>query len=252
MEGPLSQERLRLLIVDDDPFMREGLRLFFDSRGFEVLAAEDARQAWQCIETAAPEAVLVDLALPADIHAPPETAVGLDLVRRIKAAYPAIGVVILSAHEHYLDEVLALIRGGVRGLGYKLKGRRSANLLLALERVLAGHIEIDPEVRVARPGLVEEILRQLTPDERPWVEQALASFPSLTPQEARAAHLLAASNTTHGLARRLNILRADALITRVYNKLGLDNPTLAGMELRQVALLIKTCQIWDLQARSEG
>ncbi len=249
---PAAPLAIPVLVVDDDPFMREGLRLFLEHNGFRVDLAGDAATAWERLQAAPPAAALVDLALPAAPSAPAAPAVGLELVRQIKAQYPAIGVVILSAYEHYLDEVLLIIRGGARGLAYTLKGRRSAGLLTALERVLAGHVEIDPEVRVDQPLQPGEILAQLTAEERPWVEQALARFPDLTPQEARAAYLLAASYNSQGVARRLGIQRADALISRVYGKLGLDELPAHAPHLRQVAILIKTCQIRDLQQRNQG
>ena len=236
-----------LLIVDDDAFMRSGLRLFLESRGYSVEETGDVWEAWARLRAQPPAAAVVDLSLPADEHGQAAPAVGLSFVAQLKAEYPSLGVVILSAYEYYLEDVLAIIRGGARGLAYMLKGRRSAGLLTALERVLAGHVEIDPEVRVERPALAREILAQLTPEERPWVEQALARFDDLTPQEARAAHLLAASCNTQGVAQRLGIQRADTLITRVYNTLGLDELAEAAPDLRQVALLIKTCQIRDLQ-----
>ena len=71
-------------------------------------------------------------------------------MQRLKAAYPAMGIVLLSAYEYYLDEVMAMLNTGMVGIAYKLKGRRSKLLLEAIYRVLEGHVEIDAEVRAKK------------------------------------------------------------------------------------------------------
>lgn len=238
-----------ILIVDDDAFVRDGLRLYLESQGFQVREAGDETTARAAITAAPPEAALIDISIPPDPQAPrwANTDFGLRLTRWIKDQHPAIGVILLSAYEYYLDEVWSLLTAGVRGLAYRLKGRRASLLLETLRQVLNGHVEIDPEVQARRPRLADELSHLLTPDERPWVERAVQGFASLTPQEARAAHLLAASHNTHGIAQRLALQRADTLISRVYDKLGLAALAEQAPHLRQIAILIKACQLHDLR-----
>jgi len=164
---------------------------------------------------------VIDISIPPEPHATKWTANnhGLRLAQQIKALRPEIGIVF--AYEYHLDGVWDMIRSGQRGLAYKLKGRRSSALIDAIGLVLEGKVEIDPEVRAQRPTLMEELYRLLDPEERPWVERVLTRFALLTPQEQRTANLLAASHNTQGIAAKLGVQRADALIGRVYAKLGL-------------------------------
>lgn len=247
MENPAFPTRV--LIVDDDGFMRDGLRLYLESQGFLVQEASGEATAWEMAGKTPPDVAVIDISIPPE----PQTAkwgtdnLGIRLARRLKAAYPPMGIVLLSAYEYYLDDFWEMLRAGQRGLAYKLKGRRSASLLEAIHLVLGGHVEIDPEVHAKRPALAQELTEQLTPDERPWVEQTLTRFDQLTPQELKAANLLAASHNQQGIAQRLGIHRADTLVGRVYSKLGLNELSTGAPHLRQAAILIKACLIRDLQ-----
>ena len=89
-----------------------------------------------------PDAVLTDIRMP-----PTFTTEGIDAAKRIRADYPAIGVVVLSQYveEDYAFELLA---DGVAGLGYLLKERVSQvdELVRALHEVARGGSALDPKV----------------------------------------------------------------------------------------------------------
>jgi hypothetical protein len=89
-------------------------------------------------------------------------------------------------------------------------------------------------------------------EEWPWVERALVAMPDLSPQEHRVIHCLAASSNLAGIARSLDILRADKLVGRAYSKLGLSELAQRSGYLRQNAIVIKACQIYGLGAPTAG
>lgn len=241
-----------VLIADDDVFMRSGLRALFEAQSYVVLEAGSLTTAARLIEARPIRGAIVDIAIPADDENQPwaMTTESLNLVRVLKHHDPRMGVVVLSAYAEHLDAVMDLLADGIRGLAYRLKGRRADDLFHLLQRVCDGKVEIDPEVHRLQPDLGFILSERLTPEEKPWVERALQGLDQLTPQESQVATLLAASYSPRGVAHRLRLRRADGVISRVYAKLGLNDLTTAAPDLRAIAILIKACQIRDLRGKT--
>jgi DNA-binding NarL/FixJ family response regulator len=239
-----------ILLIDDDAFNREGIRLFLKGQGYDVAEAGDAESAWGTTQASAFDAAVVDISIPPDPRTAshPSHSHGIGLARRIKSAQPSLGVVLFSAYEDRGSEVLEMVRDGTRGLAYKLKGSQPAALLTAIQDVMAGRVVIDPEVHANQRGLADELLKRLTPDERRWVELAAASFNQLTPREKEIAHRLAASHNTEGIATALSVSpkTTENYITHVYDKLGLNEMAREAPHLRKVVVLAKACMILDL------
>ena len=124
---------------------------------------------------------------------------------RLKALDPALGVVIFSAYEDRGGEIGALIREGVRGIAYVLKGSRPERLRQALDDTRAGHVILDGDAAAGKPQLVQELRDHLSPLERPWVERAVRLMPTLSPREQDVARRLAASHNIQGLVALLGI-----------------------------------------------
>jgi DNA-binding NarL/FixJ family response regulator len=242
-----------ILLVDDDQFNRDGIRLFLKSEGYDLIEAGDEETAWQLVQAAAtkPLAAIVDISIPPDPRTPsrPDHSFGISLARRLKSAYPLLGVVLFSAYQDRGNEVFDLVQAGTRGLAYKLKGSQPAALLAAIQDVLAGRVLIDPEVHANRRGLADEMLKRLSTDERLWVEQAVANFQLLTPREKEIANRLAASHNTEGIAAALFVSShtTENYITHVYDKLGLNEMARTAPHLRKVVVLAKACMINDLK-----
>lgn len=239
-----------ILLVDDDAFNREGIRLYLKGQGYDVAEAGDAESAWGTTESGRFDAAVVDISIPPDGRTPshPSHSHGIGLARRIKAERPSLGIVLFSAYEDRGSDVLEMVREGMRGLAYKLKGSQPAALLAAIQEVMAGRVVIDPEVHANRRGLADELLKRLTPDERRWVELAAAHFDQLTPREKEIAHRLAASHNTEGIAAALSVApkTTENYITHVYDKLGLNEMARDAPHLRKVVVLAKACMIHDL------
>ena len=238
-----------ILLVDDDAFNREGQRLYLERHGYRILEAGDEQSAWQLVVAERPTAAVVDISIPPDPSVPPrvEFSFGLLLARHIKEAFPAMGVVLFSAYEDRGSELLEMVRGGLRGLAYKLKGCPPAELLRAIQDVQLGRVVIDAEVTNTR-SLVEDLLDRLTTDERPWVADVLDRFEQLSPREQEVVFSLAASHSIDGIARRLRTTprTVEHHIGNAYEKLGLrDLPP----HLHRTVLLAKACMIFDLSSR---
>jgi len=190
---------------------------------------------------------VIDISIPPDATTPSRVQhnCGIHLAWQLKHTQPALGIVLFSAYEDRGGEVLDMIRSGVRGLAYKLKGCAPVALLEALHEVLAGRVLIDPEVTNPR-SLAEELIARLTAEERPWVDGILQRFKQLSPREQEVAYRLAAAHTTEGIANDLNVAprTVEHHIGHVYEKLGLRE---APAPLSRWVLLTKACMILDLR-----
>ncbi|MBI4630976.1 MAG: response regulator transcription factor [Chloroflexi bacterium] len=241
---------MKILLVDDDVFNREGIRLYLHSKGAEVVEAGDEATAWSLTESASPDVAVLDISIPPspDSTSRSSQSLGVQLANRIKRAHPDLGVVLFSAYEDRGSEVLEMIREGVRGIAYKLKGCPPSALLSAIHDVMAGRVVIDPEVHANQRGLAEELLKRLTVEERVWVEGAVKEFEHLTPREQEIAHRLAASHNTEGIAQALSLSpkTAENYIGHVYDKLGLNEMGKQAPNLRKAVVLAKACMIFDL------
>lgn len=240
----------KILIIDDDIFNRDGLRLYLKHQGFEILEAGDAATAYQVATAQQPDVAIIDIVIPTAPRASLQMSrsTGIRLARQLKKAIPSLGIVFFSAHEDRGSEVWEMVQEGTRGLVYKLKGCRPGALLQAIHEAMAGHVLIDSEVLTNPRSLVDELLERLTADERPWVESAVACLDRLTPREQDIAHRLAASHTTQGIARSLGIApkTVENHIGHIYSKLELSNLTGKDTSLRKVMILAKACMVNDL------
>ncbi len=135
MNPPNPQQPVNILLVDDHPLVRRGLRhLFQGESDLHVCGeAEDVPSAMQQIAMQRPDLVIVDLSL--------KTGHGLDLLQRIRCRDPEIQMIVLSMHE---DDVYAerTLRAGARG--YVNKGETGERVLEAIRAVMAGEIFLSP------------------------------------------------------------------------------------------------------------
>lgn len=246
MDSANSATPLTLLLVDDDAFNREGVRLFLAREGYRILEAGDEESAWHIATDQAIDAAVIDIAIPPTASSPTRVqhSFGIRLARRLKEAYPAVGVVLFSAYEDRGSEILEMLRQGVRGLAYKLKGCPPRALLEAIRETGLGRVLLDPEVTNPRT-IGDELRQRLTGDERPWVESVIAHFDQLSQREREVVYRLAASHNTDGIATALKTAprTIEHHIGRVYEKLGLRE---LPSHLHRVIILTKACMIVDL------
>ena len=121
--------RRRVLLVDDHPIVRKGLRRLIENHpGLEVCAeAEGVRDARDAIRKHQPDVVVVDLSL--------KDGDGIELVKEVRAHHPGLPLLVLSMHEEsvYAERLLA-----AGASGYIMKQAASELFILALQEVLEG------------------------------------------------------------------------------------------------------------------
>ena len=156
---------MRVVIAEDNPLLRDGIRLLLADHGIAVAAAVDnAEDLLAAVAAHRPDAAVVDVRMP-----PTHTDEGIRAALTIRAEYPATAVLVFSqwVETGYARRLLADYSTGV---GYLLKDRivRTRDFLDALGRVVEGGTALDPEVvrqlLAARP--VDEGLARLSARER--------------------------------------------------------------------------------------
>jgi DNA-binding NarL/FixJ family response regulator len=129
--------KIRILIVDDHPVLREGLALIIQSQADLRVVAEagTGKEAIALFEEHLPDITLMDLGLP-DIH-------GIDVIRRLRAEHPEARIIVLTT---YLGDVQALRALQAGAAGYLLKATLRRDLLDAIRTVHAGKRHVQTEV----------------------------------------------------------------------------------------------------------
>ena len=177
-------EPIRVLIIDDHPVFRSGLRLLVDTDP-ETETAGEAGTGREAIDAAArlqPDVVVMDLHMP-DIG-------GIEATRRIVNASPHITVLVLTMFEDD-ESVFAAMRAGARG--YLLKGAGPAEILRAVHAVASG-------TAVFGPGIAQKVIDYFAAEQPGGVA---AIFPELTDREREILELIAQGESNPTIARRL-------------------------------------------------
>ncbi|MCB1128057.1 MAG: response regulator transcription factor [Verrucomicrobiae bacterium] len=175
----------RILIVDDHPIFREGVKqVLAAAMGVTVVGeARDGPEALSLVESLIPDVVLLDLSMPGP-H-------GLDLIEPLRGGGRRGHVVVLTMHREDQAVCAALDRGAE---GYVLKESAAETLVQAIQTVLRGEVYVTP---VLAGALVRRSNRsRRLHQEQPGLDQ-------LTPTERRVLKLVAASHTSREIAARL-------------------------------------------------
>ncbi|MEU4396363.1 response regulator transcription factor [Kribbella sp. NPDC023855] len=154
---------MRVVILEDNPILAEGLGLLLGNSGFEVAAvAGDADEFAKAVAEHQPDIAVVDVRLP-----PSYTDEGLRAAIEARRLRPGFPVLVFS---QYVEEVYAaeLLAAGSEGVGYLLKDRvsRVDEFMEAVRRVAAGGTVLDPEVVSQLMVKRSDPLERLTPRER--------------------------------------------------------------------------------------
>ncbi len=209
---------LRVLVVDDHPMVREGLRSMLDADGIEVAGeAGSGADAVQRAGELAPDLVLLDLELP-DMD-------GLSVLARLKETHPQIPVLVVTMHEDP-QRVRRAVQAGAAG--YVLKGVDRQELLAGVRVVCSGGSVLDADL--LRATLAAEAT--LTAGGR-----AMASVLSMV--EVDLLRLIADGLTNREIAARTRWSQATVkkYVQRVLEKLGVSDRTQAAVEALRRGLL---------------
>jgi len=206
---------IRVLIAEDQPLMRRGLRTVLELEpGFEVVGeaatGEDAVARARALE---PDVVLMDVQMPG--------LNGVDATRQILADGLPSHILILTTFDDE-DYVLDGIRAGASG--YLLKDVRAEELCDVIRRVAAGERFIQPKVAAIYLRRVAE--REARPHEEP-----------LSPRETEVLRLLAHGDTNREISRSLDISPSTVKnhVNSILSKLRVRNRTEAALKARDWA-----------------
>jgi DNA-binding NarL/FixJ family response regulator len=179
------RSRARILIVDDHPIVRLGIRqMLAVERDLEVCGeAETADAARQLLNSAHPDLVIVDLSLAG--------GTGLDLIRFMRESLPTLPVLVLSMHDEALFAERVL-RAGARG--YIMKREAITGLVGAIRQVLAGRIYVSE-------GMAQAVLERLGHEAAP----ADSPLASLTDRELEVFDLIGRGQSTGAIAEQLGV-----------------------------------------------
>lgn len=214
-----------VLIVDDDEFNRQGVRLYLEQQGYAVVAAGDEETALALAQRYPIQLAVVDIVIPAGPNGRgyKKQRIGLRLATCLKQRYPTMGIVLFSAYEDSGGVIFDLLREGVRGIAYKLKGCQPSELLTAMGEVRSGRVFIDPEV-TNYPSLAQKVLDHLPEAECLLVEKVLPYLRNLTAREKNVAQLLAGGYSSKQIAEKLTLSpkTIENYIEAIYRKLDLN------------------------------
>jgi DNA-binding NarL/FixJ family response regulator len=211
--SPESDDRIRVLVVDDHAVVRRGLRAFLDSEpDLEVVgAAEGGTQALDLLEgldsqRRRPRVVVMDLQMrPVD---------GVESTRRIRARYDDVEVVVLTS---FADDELVRAALEAGASGYLLKDTDADEVAVAVRAAARGELQLDPAV--AR-GLLSS-LGAVSHDAKA----------DLTARELEVLRLVGAGRANKEIAARLDISERTARthVSNILGKLGVASRTQAAL-----------------------
>jgi len=208
---------LRVLVVDDHPVFRQGLRVLLEDTGVDVVGeAADGDAGVEMALRLRPDVVLMDVQMPGTN--------GVEATRRLAREAPDLKVLVLTMVDDD-QAVFAAIQAGA--LGYVLKGAGQDEIRRALEGVAAGEAIYGPEVArrvraffTAGSGVVAK------------------PFPALSDREREVLGLVASGANNGEIARRLYLSDKTVrnYLTSVLAKLGVENRSAAIVLAREAGL----------------
>ncbi len=183
-DGVEEAEQIRVVIVDDHPSLRDGVRADLEGSGVATVVGEasDGGEAIDVVRRSMPDVVLMDLSMP--------TVQGVDAIKAIAEELPHVKILVLSASEAEANVLEAIKLGAA---GYLLKTSTAAELADGVTRVYAGDAVFTPSLA----GLLLSEFRR-TADVEP-------GEPGLTQRENEILRLVAKGYTYGQIAQELFI-----------------------------------------------
>ena len=214
-------EKIRVMLVDDQVLLREGLKTIINiQEDMEVAAeAENGERALACMEETALDVILMDIQMP--------VMNGVEATAAIKNRYPDVAIVILTTFDDDDFIIDALAKGAA---GYLLKDIDGPHLIRAIRDAHEGQLMLPGRIATK---LAARISRQKAAPAGPLKEEGLSS---LNKREREIGALLAQGLSNRQIAKNL-FLREGTVknyISEIYSKLGTSNRTQAGLLLQQL------------------
>ncbi|MDK2784703.1 MAG: hypothetical protein PWQ41_1671 [Bacillota bacterium] len=211
-KGDVAVDKIRVLVVDDHPLVRSGIRKVVELEDdIEIVGeAGTAREALSEVAATRPDVVLMDLDLP--------DASGVEATRQIKQKYPNVGVVALTIHDDR-DYLLEMVRAGAEG--YVLKDVEPGGLVSAIRAIKQGNSYMSPP---AAKKLLGEFTRLASGGEEEKVD-------GLTAREQEVLCLIARGQSNKEIGKTLAISEKTVKnhVTSIFRKIGVDDRTEAAL-----------------------
>lgn len=209
--------KVRVLVADDDPVFRYGMRAILFSKPDVDLVGE-ARDGEEAIKLALelkPDVILMEINMP-------ETD-GIEATRRILAELPETGVLVLTMIEED-DSVFAAMRAGARG--YLLKGADGEETIRAIHAVAGGEAILGPAIAGRLTGYFA------------GGGDAARPFPELTERERDILALIARGRTNAAIAEALYLSPKTVrnYVSNIFTKLGVHDRAGAIVRAREAGL----------------
>jgi DNA-binding NarL/FixJ family response regulator len=202
-------KKKRILIIDDHPLFREGIKTIIQNdKRYEVVGeAGDGNHGLKSAGNLKPDLAVVDISLP-DIN-------GFDLIRDILEKSPDIRILVLSMHSK-VDYIVKAFQAGA--FGYITKESAADMLITGIEHTLKSEYFMDSSIS-------QQVIKKLAelPDKKPVA--VVESYDSLTPREQEIMVLVAGGMSSQKIADKLFISSktVDNHRTRIMQKLNVSN-----------------------------
>lgn len=217
----MTPHKTRILIVDDHPLFRQGLRWSLETENdLEVVGeAENGQEAIKLTDRLMPDVVLIDVNLPG--------LNGLEVARVIKRHNPQAGIIIVSVYDE--DEHLYQATK-VGASAYSSKDIHPADLISIIRQVARGAYLINDQV-VVRPHVARRVLHQFRELAATEDEQSGILFAPLTSREIEILDCVARGLSNKQIATELDISSQTVKnhITSILRKLQVNDRTMAVM-----------------------
>lgn len=212
-------EKIRILIVDDHPLFRKGLRVMLESQDqMEVIGeAASGTEAVGLAQVTKPDVVLMDLQMPG--------GGGIESTRQIRDVIPSIKVLVLTLFEDN-ESVFMSLRAGA--LGYILKDAEEEEVFRAILAVANGEA-------IFSPAVASRVLAFFT---NKHISAAKETFPMLTEREREILVLLARGKSNSVIAKELylNVKTVSNYVSNIFNKLQVADRTEAMLRAKEAGL----------------
>lgn len=215
-------KQIRILIADDQPLMRDGLKTVIDlEKDFEVVGtARNGREAIHMADSLEPDIILMDIRMP--------ELDGVESIKAIKERHPAVKVLMLTTFndDEYILQALA-----AGASGYLLKDIEVDSLLESIRSACADHLVMPAAVAAKLAEGLKRIVAKRAGN--PGLDRLC-----LTDREKEIARMLVQGFTNRQISAALYLSEGTArnYISAIYEKIGTSERTKAVLYLKELGL----------------